>query len=362
MAQIKFYRGLHDSYDSDGVHVDCIYFSTDTHEILMNGTSYGFDKTGNKLVEDVTYENNIFKIKYTDGSEDKTIDITTALSENVKYDSAMDDGLATVNDLGGIKKGTTAGDLKKKTLSQVFDDLLFPTVNPTFEAPTATLSLKSTSTTPTVQEVGSTGGSVPTQESFNTGFNKGAIKIAGTKKQDRSGELIAEESFIYIGSPSVKEFPTEIVEGATTYRYRAAYSEGPQPLNSKGESYGSPLPKGTVDSSAVTINGVYPYYTNSASNSVFAKLTLTTNTTLSAVKFVAEGPSKHAFKLPAKYTLTKVELLNTLSGKYENYGTDKFTVTEENINVQGKQVNYKVYTRNDTGFNGESTFNITFSK
>ena len=76
----------------------------------------------------------------------------------------------------------------------------------------------------------------------------------------------------------------------------------------------------------------------------------------------AEGPNKHAYKIPAKYTLTNVELLNTLSGKYENFGSNKFNVTTENIDVQGVQVSYKVYTRNDSGFNGESTFNITFSK
>ena len=55
-------------------------------------------------------------------------------------------------------------------------------------------------------------------------------------------------------------------------------------------------------------------------------------------------------------------MLNTLSGKYENFGTDRWTVTTENINVQGKEIEYKVYTRNDSGFNGTCTFNITFSK
>ena len=118
---------------------------------------------------------------------------------------------------------------------------------------------------------------------------------------------------------------------------------------------------GYVESGNVTVNGVYPYYARTT-NASYSKLTLTTSTTLSAIKMAAEGPNKHSFKLPAKYTLTKVELLNTLSGKYENYETDKFDVTTENIEVQGTQVSYKVYTRNDSGFNGESTFNVTFSK
>lgn len=223
--------------------------------------------------------------------------------------------------------------------------------------------MKSTSTTPTIQEVGTTGASVPVGASFNTIYNPGAIKIAGVKKQNRGGDLKANESFIYINNaPASKEFPTEIPEGSIIYKYRAAYAQGPQPLDSKGNNYQAPLPAGTVDSAAVTINGVYPYFTNKDNNEAFAKLALTTSNTLSAVKFKAEGPNKHTFKLPVKYTLTKVELLNTLSGKYENYGTDKFTKTTENIKVQGKQVEYAVYTRNDAGFNGESTFNITFNK
>ena len=225
------------------------------------------------------------------------------------------------------------------------------------------MSLKSTSTTPIIQEVGTTGASVPVAASFNTEYNAGAIKIAGVKKQNRGGALDSGSSFIYINNtPTNKTFPTEIPEGAITYKYRAAYQQGPQPLDSKGNKYQTPLPAGTVDSAAVTINGVYPYFTNKDNNEAFAKLALTTSNTLSAVKFKAEGPNKHTFKLPVKYTLTKVELLNTLSGKYENYGTDKFTKTTENIEVQGKQVEYAVYTRNDAGFNGESTFNITFSK
>ena len=223
--------------------------------------------------------------------------------------------------------------------------------------------MKSTSTTPIIQEVGTTGASVPVGASFNTIYNPGAIKIAGVKKQNRSGDLQTAKSFIYINNdPASKEFPTEIPEGIIIYKYRAAYAQGPQPLDSKGNNYQTPLPAGTVDSAAVTINGVYPYFTNKDNNAAFAKLGLTIYNTLSAVKFKAEGPNKHTFKIPAKYTLTKVELLNTLSGKYENYGIDKFTKRIENINVQGKQVSYAVYTRNDAGFNGESTFNITFSK
>jgi hypothetical protein len=346
------FTGLKASYKPAADHLDKLYFATDTHELLVNGTSYSGG------VSAVTINGTILKITMVDSSV-KTVD----LAEIIKYKSTLSDDIATVNVLGGIPAGTTVAQLKNKTFSQLFDELIFPTINPTFEPPIASLSLKSVSTTPIIQEVGTTGASVPVAASFNAGYNPGAIKIAGVKKQNRGGSFRPDESFIYINNnPANKKFPTEIPEGIIIYNYRAAYAQGPQPLDSKGNNYQTPLPAGTVDSAAVTVNGVYPYFTNKDNNEAFAKLTLTIYNTLSVVKFKAEGPNKHAFKLPVKYTLTKVELLNTLSGKYENYGTDKFTKTIENIEVQGKQVEYAVYTRNDAGFNGESTFNITFSK
>lgn len=113
------------------------------------------------------------------------------------------------------------------------------------------------------------------------------------------------------------------------------------------------------NSKTLNVTGVYPYYTNKDNITTFAKLGLTTNKTLD-VTFVAETASnKHAFKIPAKFNVTKITLLNTLSGKYEDYSVSRFSVTTETINVQGTDAQYKVYTRND-GTNGSSSFKITF--
>lgn len=113
------------------------------------------------------------------------------------------------------------------------------------------------------------------------------------------------------------------------------------------------------NSKTLNVTGVYPYYTNKDNITTFAKLGLTTNKTLD-VTFVAETASnKHAFKIPAKFNVTKITLLNTLGGKYEDYSVSRFSVTTETINVQGTDVQYKVYTRND-GTNGSSSFKIIF--
>lgn len=114
------------------------------------------------------------------------------------------------------------------------------------------------------------------------------------------------------------------------------------------------------NSKTLNVTGVYPYYTNKDNITTFAKLGLTTNKTLD-VTFVAETASnKHAFKIPAKFNVTEITLLNTLSGKYEDYSVSRFSVTTETINVQGTDVQYKIYTRND-GTNGSSSFKITFA-
>lgn len=114
------------------------------------------------------------------------------------------------------------------------------------------------------------------------------------------------------------------------------------------------------NSKTLNVTGVYPYYTNKDNITTFAKLGLTTNKTLD-VTFVAETASnKHTFKLPSKFNVTKITLLNTLSGQYENYDVSRFSVTTETIDVQGTGTQYKVYTRND-GTNGSSSFKITFA-
>lgn len=177
------FSGVKANYKPAIDHLDKLYFATDTHEILVNGTSYSGG------IKAVSIEGTTLKITMIDGSS-KTVD----LAEILKYKSALADDIATVNALGGIPAGTTVAQLKNKTFSQLFDELIFPTVNPTFEAPTAFLSLRSTSTTPIIQEVGTTGASVPVAASFNIGYNPGAIKIAGVKKQNRGGDLKSNES------------------------------------------------------------------------------------------------------------------------------------------------------------------------
>lgn len=289
--------------------------------------------------------------------------LNNTIEENLYYQSELDDTLAILEDHGGLEVGVTVADLKQKTFSQLFDEILFPTIYPTFVNPTATLTIKDTGLTPTIQEVGTTGSAVPTANSFNHSFNPGAINILDKKQNNRSGSERTDESYIYInGNNSNTNFPTIIPDGTITYSYRAFYNEGPQPKDSKGNDYQTPYPAGYVDSNIITVYGVYPYFANADNNDVVQKLPLTTASSITSLDFAAEGNLKHQFKLPKKYTVTKIEMLNTLSGRFEEIDKNIFAQTTESITVQGSSVAYTVYTRNDSGLNGASTFSIYFTK
>lgn len=370
---IKFFRGLRASYtyttENPGNLLDALFFATDTGELLLNGKLYGSD--GEK-VKDVEFDSstNTFTFTKADGSTvvanlgdklltdaDRTLlnnvaDMFEGGQMNVTYNSGLDSTVATVEKLGGIAAGTTVAQLTGQTISKVLDTLIFPTIQPTITAPSASLSLKSGVSN--IKEVGDTG---YTTKDFTSAFNQGAIKIGTSTQNPRAGAKSSD--VIYAGSEA-NGIPNAVTAGTTNFYYKVQYAEGPVPLDSKGSPAASytALPAGSVTSSAVATYGVYPFYAN-IKNAAPSKLPLTKNLTFTAT-LAAEGPNKHVFKLP--HTVTKIEMLNTLSNQYEVYALENFTTGTEEISVQGTNVNYNTYTRNDAGFNGETTYRITYSK
>lgn len=108
---VKFYRGLSAAYNPT-THTDGIFFTTDTHKIIMNNITYGGDS--DKKVSDVPLNStaNGIIITYTDDTT-ATLDFGDAISitENtidVKIDPASDAALSkSANglkvDLSGVK-------------------------------------------------------------------------------------------------------------------------------------------------------------------------------------------------------------------------------------------------------------------
>lgn len=163
MATVKFFRGSKNSYDAAKKHLDAVYFAQDTSEILMNGKVYGIDgtlaeKLKKSLVSVELGDNG--SIQFTDANGDQhTITIATATTQqaglmsaadkakldsidNLMYTSELPDELTTPEKHGGLAKGTKVADLEKKTLSQIFDDILFEEIQPSVQNPSCSISPK----------------------------------------------------------------------------------------------------------------------------------------------------------------------------------------------------------------------------
>lgn len=343
----KFYRGLRVNYNQT-THADGIYFATDSAEILMNGVSYtGIVSGKEKVVELISLntDGTAIVITYTDGSKSE-IEISTASGN---YTSSIEDKtLTTPSAVGGISAGTSLSDLEGKTYDAIIDDLLFPTVNPTFTAPSASIKFNNYSST---QEVGAT---APTAANFTVGFNAGAITLNGVKQADRAGAQDTSKSFIYYGgSVSNTTLPSTVTLGSTSYQYHAEYAEGPQPYDNKGNTYSTPLAAGSVNSSSVSVNGTYPWYASTSdattSSPVVKQALVAWNTTAGAMstgKFTVQpsGTLPQVFKLPRQ--LSSLQMLNTVSNQMETIGTTAYTYSTETIDVNGNSVTYHVYTYN----------------
>ena len=337
-----FFRGLKEKYNLSS-HGGGIYFATDTKEIIQNGIVYTGELPDKNLIEDVALnaEGDRIVVTHVDGS---TSEIAVGSGD---YESAIDDKtLAMPSAVGGIAKGTKLSDIEGKTINAILDDMLFPTVDPTFTAPTASIKFNGYAAT---QEVGA---AAPVSSQFTTGFNAGAINLNGVKQANRAGAQDESASFIYYGDDaSNTELPASVALGETSYKYRAAYAEGPQPKNNKGGDYSSPLEAGTVDSGAVTVNGTFPWFAStgsaSAESPVVKQTLVAWNATAGAMStgnFTVQpsGTLAQVFKLPRQ--VKTLQMLNTVSGAMDTIGTGDYNETTEVIDINGTEHTYYVYT------------------
>lgn len=293
-----------------------------------------------------------------------TVDLSPyAKKSDISYTTDLPDSLVVPQTIGGINKGTKVSDLKGSTISQMFDNLLFPEVQPTIQAPSATIHFKDTFSSNGVYEVGTT---APIAANFNTSFDRGTCTVVGQANKNRAGNLDRGNSFIYYGgNTSTKTLPAKVTLGTMQYNYYAAYAQGDTLVTSKGNKASvtpNPLPAGSVNSSNLTIFGTYPYYCNGQSASSSSgdsnfptsatpdtKLPLYKWTdTLVGAKFASEAATgtRMQFMYSNRKKVTKVEFYNSISGKWETFGTSNYNAKSDikTYSVQGTNETYNILT------------------
>lgn len=293
-----------------------------------------------------------------------TVDLSPyAKKSDISYTTDLPDSLVVPQTIGGINKGTKVSDLEGSTISQMFDNLLFPEVQPTIQAPSATIYFKDTFSSNGVYEVGAT---APIAANFSTSFNRGTCTVVGQADKNRAGNLDSGNSFIYYGgNTSTKTLPAKVTLGTMQYNYHAAYAQGDTLVTSKGNKASvasNPLPAGSVNSSNLTIFGTYPYYCNGQSASSSSgdsnfptsatpdtKLPLYKWTdTLVGAKFASEAATgtRMQFMYSNRKKVTKVEFYNSISGKWETFDTSNYNVKSgiKTYSVQGTNETYNILT------------------
>lgn len=281
------------------------------------------------------------------------------------YDSSLAPTIEMVDPLGGYPAGTTVADLEGKTFSSMWDDLLFPTVDPDFINPSSTF----------VDNVGTL---FETNDilsiNYTSTFNRGSISIGATFQDYRSGlphsyyysdpsgnSLIPDvSSSALTNTPSISNYI--IQTGSNTFSNYIGYTEGPQPLDSKGNPYSTPLPAGNTSTDNLTIIGVYPIFATTSNITTLTKQALIPmySTASHGYTVVPEtGGDKQKIDIPDKWTgvptnnpLTGIQTYNTIASIWEYQGGSAaasltiWTTSSVTQTIQGIVENYTRYTYN----------------
>lgn len=250
--------------------------------------------------------------------------------------------------------GKTLAELEGKSFSQLFDMILFTTVNPSFTNPSVTIN-STWGTTNRSVEVGTAG---PAQSTFSYNFNKGSIVIVypdGTRDTSQGGRSGNEISHQY--TPAT--FPSTIPWGTTTYTIKVNYAQGPQPKDSKGNNYDSPLAAGSV-SANYTVKGGYYYYAGlgTLNQASMKKTILTSDVNYAENTFDGEVSDRWTWWIPAKKIATKMEFFDTGSNTYKDDNLSS-NWNSESVTING--INYTKLTNKNTTKRGSIKLKVTLT-
>jgi len=293
--------------------------------------------------------------------------IIDASGSGSTYQSSLDPSLSSPSAVGGYPAGTTVYSLLGDSFTEFVDNLLFPTVNPTYVAPDNTFI----DDADTLQEIGD-----DLDITYTATFNRGQILVSSVFQDYRSGLPVGyaftdpSANTLLVDASSSSLTNIQVVNGyiakigTQTWTNNVSYLIGPQPLNNKGQAYGSPLPAGSTTNKSITMEGVYPLFGTTVNITTLTKQTLVSMLTGNNIVFslVAEsGGNKQKIDIPDTWTgsptsrpLVGIQTYNTVSGQWEYQGGSAaisltyWTTSAVTQTVQGNLINYTRFQYNGT--------------
>ena len=266
-------------------------------------------------------------------------------------------------DLGGISSGTV---LTGKTYTQLFQELLVPTINPVLSNPSNSFTDNAAS----LYEIGC---SIPSI-TFTSSFNRGSITLDGSFQNYRAGLpnthcFSGTDLTTIVPSTNLSESQTinnyMVLQGIQTWGACVAYDQGPQPLDSNGDPYSTPLPSGTTSAKTQRFEGVYPIFATCTTITTLDKIPLISMTSGNniVIDLVADsGGNKQKFEIATDWltsrSLKGVNQYNTVAQAWQYPGGSQsaslniWDVSDVTETIQGNVTNYKRYTYNSTDRGG----------
>lgn len=250
--------------------------------------------------------------------------------------ASLTDALNVSKAVGGIAVGTnypTGTDLE-----DILRDMLDPVSYPTLTNPSASISATGTK----LLETGAT-----LNTTITITFNRGSISPAYGTSGYRAGTATG---YVLNGgtSQATNTFSETVSESNKTFVGTVSYGVGEQPKDSTGADYSTPLPTGSVNTSTLTYEFVDAIWANTSTATSIDKQSLVSKSTkVKEFNFPATTDvDPEVFDIPASWTVTAVEALNTLSGQWEDV-LGQFAVTATtHDNAASVAVNYNRYTCN----------------
>lgn len=221
-------------------------------------------------------------VNYTNGYfykcvEDTSTTPSTYKWENIEVQAGSGDSTAkydyTTNiTVGGIASGTSIS--KTDLLADIVKQMLVTVYYPTFTNPSASLTYSASTNVEVKSTLAATTGTVT--------YNAGAITLQGVKQNNRGGAA-TKYYFTTSGADSDQSMNnttgtfsvpalTRSTKGSITITGKVDYAQGPQPKDSTGADYSTPLAAGSVTATK-TVNFIQAFFYGKSATTTVSNFT-----------------------------------------------------------------------------------------
>jgi len=282
------------------------------------------------------------------------------------FSSTLASNIAMTEDIGGLATGTTVAALTGQTFSQIFDTLLFPTVNPVVGSNNSYSLGDNVSNLQTIGDV--------INITLNSSGSLGTITLNGATQGDYAGGMTG----ITITGPGGPYTPLisgtsianasvtnhTVTEGSNSWSGTLNFGQGPMPLDSAGNNFPGIRFAGGTKANSTSFEGVYPIRLGASSGSGnFTSRSLTSHSSnnIECSQDYSETVSlRHRIAIPDAMIDAQTvgwQQYNALTESYSDIAASNFAVTSISVTIEGNSVGYKLYTKTGAPGGGDVSGN-----